>query len=327
MDASDRWVALAIKQQLERSSLPEARERHLLRLSHRNDRSRDCEAARAELWESHAKLVVAIANRYRRPGIDVMDLINSGHIGLHTAIDRFEPDAYGSRLSSYAAGWIRSHIQDYIRRNVTAIPLPSSAGFRQLARSGSRLTADARKSCQRDMVEATDSEIHSRIGQRIGLSGDEVASALRLMQGGMISLHAPDKDENGAGHGIADSLTDEAFRPEDDAISRLDEARLRNRILRLADEILGERERAVFLARCLPEQSEPVHLDILARTFGVSSERIHQLETSARRKIATGLAGMGYAGTGTSAAEPLPASGRAPRRRGTQPVERVRALA
>lgn len=165
-----------------------------------------------------------------------------------------------------------------------------------------RLLAEARRSCQREQVEPTDSELYERIGRRISLPGDEVARSMRLMEGGMLSLHAESQGETGPAR-LEDTLADGAASPEDDVILRLDHAKARKRIVALSHEILGERERVVFLSRCMSDSDEVAHLDALAEQFGVSRERVYQLEASAKRKIATALTQEGYgdfARTGTS---------------------------
>ncbi|MSP02932.1 MAG: sigma-70 family RNA polymerase sigma factor [Acetobacteraceae bacterium] len=243
-----------------------------------------------ELWMSHGKLVAAIAAKYRRSDIDHDDLINAGHLGLHTAIMRFDATRYDSRLSAYASVWIRWHIHDYIRRNSGPVRLPESKAHRQLAQSSPRLLSEARKACEREGVDPTDSELHLRIGSRIGLSSDEVATGLRLIQDGRASLNAQDGEE-----GYESSLRDEAAPTADDINERMDHARLRLRLRALANEILGERERAIFLTRTMADSHDIPSLEKFAEQFGVSIARIHQIETSARRKIAAALAVSGYA--------------------------------
>ena len=116
---------------------------------------------------------------------------------------------------------------------------------------------------------------------------------MRLMQGGTLSLHAEREGEAGAAK-LEDTLADDAVSPEDDVILRLDHAKARKRIVTLAQEILGERERIVFLSRCMTDSDEVVHLDSLAEQFGVTRERVYQLEASAKRKIAVALTQEGY---------------------------------
>jgi RNA polymerase sigma-32 factor len=270
-------------------NLDEAHERALLIRARSNDPADNSRAAVTELWTSHGKLVAAIAAKYRRSDIDHDDLINAGHLGLHTAIMRFDTERFDTRLSAYAPVWIRWYIHDYIRRNAGPVRLPESKAHRQLAQSAPRLIAEASKSCQREGVDPTDSEVHMRIGRRLGMTADEVASGLRLIQGARMSLNAEDGES-----GYETSLRDEAAPTADDMNERMDHDRLRTRIRVLANEVLGERERAVFLARSMAASDQVPSLEAFAEQFCVSVARIHQIEISARRKIATALAASGY---------------------------------
>jgi RNA polymerase sigma-32 factor len=270
-------------------NLDEARERELLV---RAGSTTDCVESRAaltELWMSHGKLVAAIAAKYRRSDIDHDDLINAGHLGLHTAITRFDTTRFDTRLSSYATVWIRWYITDYIRRNSGPVRLPESKAHRQLAQSGPRLMIEARKACEREAVEPTDGELHARIGRRIGLSADEVAHGMRLIQGARTSLHTEDDEDE-----YETNLRDDAAPTADDIHERMDHDRLRLRIRTLASEVLGERERLIFLARSMANTDQVPSLEAFAERFAITTTRVHQIEISARRKIATALATSGY---------------------------------
>jgi RNA polymerase sigma-32 factor len=203
---------------------------------------------------------------------------------------RFDTERFDTRLSAYASVWIRWYINDYIRRNSGPVRLPESKAHRQLAQIGPRLLAEARKACEREGVEPTDSELHTRIGRRVGLSADEVAQGMRLIQGARMSLHAQNEDE-----GYETSLRDDAAPTADDIHERMDHDRLRLRILTLTNEVLGAREREIFLARSMADSDQIPSLETFAVRFGVTITRVHQIEISARRKIAVALAASGYA--------------------------------
>jgi RNA polymerase sigma-32 factor len=270
-------------------NLDEARERELLLRARTATPGVDSRSALTELWMSHGKLVAAIAAKYRRSDIDHDDLINAGHLGLHTAITRFDTDRFDTRLAAYAQVWIRWYITDYIRRNSGPVRLPESKAHRQLAQSAPRLLIEARKACEREGIDPTDSELHERIGRRVGLSADEVAHGLRLIQGARMSLHNEDAED-----GHETSLPDNAAPTADDLHERMDHDRLRTRIHVLANEVLGERERLIFFARSMADSDDVPSLEAFAGKFGVSVARIHQIEISARRKIAVSLAASGY---------------------------------
>lgn len=290
--ADGLWADRAVRRQLEVPSLTLERERELLRVARGATATSAQQDAFRDLWEAHSKQVVAIANRYRRPDIDVLDLIGAGHLGLHEAISRFDLSRTDIRLSTYAAIWIRWYVVDHIRRNSTPVRLPSSTAHRQLAHMTARLSADARRQCERENVLPTEVAIAERIASRIGLPTDEVRSSLRLISGGSVSLHKADDETTTPA--LEETLSDPGVAPEDDIILRLDHAKLRSRVVALTDEILGERERLVFHARYLTEHGNLVRLETLAARLGVSRERIYQLEVSARTKIGTALAREGY---------------------------------
>jgi RNA polymerase sigma-32 factor len=288
------WLDLAIRAQLNWSNLTAERERQLLRICQISTDECERQAALTDLWESHSKLVIAIASRYRQPSIELADLIGAGHLGLHAAIARFDAERFEARLANYAIGWIRWHIQDYIRRNAAPVRLPATTAHRQLAQMAGHLFADARRSCHREQVEATEAELCERIGRRIGMPADEVACSMRLISGGTVSLHAQVTSE-GTTRSLEDTIAADSATPEEDVILRLDHAKARKRIIALAQEILGERERVVFLTRCMGNTEEIAHLETLAKQFGVTRERVCQLEASAKRKISAALAQEGYA--------------------------------
>jgi RNA polymerase sigma-32 factor len=315
------WRDLAIRTQRNWSNLGPERERQLLRIFQTSMDAEERQTALTTLWESHSKLVVAIATRYRRRNIELVDLIGAGHLGLHTAIARFDAERFETRLATYAIGWIRSYIQDYIRRNAAPVRLPASIAHRQLACSARRLFADAHRSCERENVDATEVELYARIGRRLGLDADEVASSLRLIHDGALSFEGERTEATGEAN-LQETLAAEGQSPEEDVMHRLDHAKVRERIMQLVHEALGERERAVFLARCMQDDGDVVHLETLAQQFGVTRERVSQLEASAKRKIAMVLAQEGYGSPSVAAVFSMPAV-RAPRRAAGAPEEKL----
>ena len=238
--------------------------------------------------------MIAIASRYRQPNIELADLIGAGHLGLHAAIARFDSERFEGRLATYAIGWIRWHIQDYIRRNAAPVRLPATAAHRQLAQMAGRLFADARKSCQREHVEATEAELCERIGRRIGMAGDEVARSIRLISGGTVSLHAQVTAAEPRGTWRTRSPTDGPRRKRT-SFSAWTMPRRASGSWRWCRRSSANANATVFSARCMGDGDEIAHLETLAERFGVTRERVCQLEASAKRKIATALAQEGYA--------------------------------
>jgi len=271
--------SLAVRSLLRRPNLTVEHERQLLRARHASGDEAARQQALQELWESHAKLVLAVARQYHRLDLSMSELVGAGHLGMRAAIDGFDPDQGDIRLSTYAVGWIRRYIQDYIRRHAPPLKPWASPGQRQLLRSAGRLFADARRSCQRESIEPTEAELCTRVGARIGLGGEAVAQCAAL------ALHDASATET---HPAAPEGTGQGPTPDDAVILRLDHSKKRRRVTGLAQEILGERERIVFLARCVSEPHGTRQR--LAMELGVTRERIFQLEVSAKRKIAAALA-------------------------------------
>jgi RNA polymerase sigma-32 factor len=278
MPVTGHVESLAVRSLLRRPNLTAERERQLLRTRHASGDEAARQQASSELWESHAKLVLAVARQYHRSDLSMSELVGAGHLGMRAAIDGFDPDHGDIRLSSYAVGWIRHYIQDYIRRHALPLQPWASPGQRQLIRSAGRLFADARRSCQREGIEPTEAELCTRVGARIGLGDEAVAQCAALALSDAPAAAPLSAASEISGHLPAPDL-------------RLDHAKLRRRVTTLAQEILGERERIVFLARCVGEPRGTRQR--LAMEMGVTRERILQLEVSAKRKIAAALAHHG----------------------------------
>lgn len=263
MPAVDPKTTLAIQSLLRRSGLTRKRERILLHAYRSSSNDKGRQTAVSELWQDHDKLVMAVARQYHQAVMPIADLVSAGRRGLHAAIVSFDPDREESRLANYALSWIRRYIQDYIAQHAAFLDVASTASEIQLLRSASRLFSDARRACQREGIEATDAELRARVGARLGRTGDEVARLPRVAQPEVASVHQNDPVE------------------------------LRRHLLALSEEILGTRERTVFLARCLAEGRNTQRYESLAKELGITRERVFELEGSARRKIAVALAREG----------------------------------
>ncbi len=263
MPGADPNTTLAIQSLLRRPGLTMKRERSLLHAYRSSGDDRGRQTAVSELWQNHSKLVMAVARQYHQPDLPIADLVGAGQRGLYAAIDSFDPDQQATRLASYALSWIRRYIQDYIARRAASSDDASSPSEIQLLRLASRLFSDARRTCQREGIEATDAEVRARVGARLGRTGDEVARLLPVVQAEVASVH------------------------------QIDPVNLHSRMVALSEEILGARERTVFLARCLAEGRNLRRYESLASELGITRERVFELECSARRKIAAALAREG----------------------------------
>ena len=154
-------------------------------------------------------------------------------------------------LSTYAVRWIlvTTSRAPYISRHAYPVRPPASVAHRQLFRTTGRLFADARRSCHREGIADSDSELCIRVGARVGLSGDEWRSASAWLAATRCASTHPTR----APDPLRIGLPPRKRHPEEATIRRLDHAELRRRILALSLEILGARERKVFLARCMTD--------------------------------------------------------------------------
>ena len=245
----------------DQSAIAAMREHDLTRVLRSAESKLTRRAAMTELLRRHASLVANIASRYVRPGIGLPDLIAAGYIGLHEAIDRFEPDDPAAHLADAALGWVRWHIQHFIDRNARPLPRARIAAHRQLARMEKRLRGAARHACMREGVEPADTELNQRVGARIGLPAAAVAREPRTDAVAQVALPA--------------------------VVARFDHAATRRRLARLAESVLGARERIVYAARCLPAPDDATPVTALAMRLGVTPDRVARIEASARSKLDT----------------------------------------
>ncbi len=235
----------------------------------------DMEAAR-KLVTSHLRLVVKIATGFRGYGLPMTDLIGEGNIGLMTAVRKFEPDR-GFRLSTYAMWWIKASIQEYILRSWSLVKLGTTGAQKKLFFGLSRLKRKLGEFGNGDLKP----ESVTRIAQELEVPESDVVAVNRRFVQPVASLNAP----LSAGEGTAemqDFLPDERPNAEDALLER-DEAAHRSAMLREAMEVLKDREREILTARRLTPS--PKTLEDLAAVYGVSRERIRQIEERAFQKL------------------------------------------
>lgn len=239
------------------------------------------------LWMAYGKLVVSMAARYRQTPQMFDDLLGAGFLGLLDAINDFDLRRKGVRLGTYAGFRIRHEMQTFLRSTSQPVCLPDSTPHRQLVRHSRRLFEDAERACRREGTTPNQTELCRRVAARVGLPVFEVESTVQLLGGHHVSLdNDPDYSHS------SPSLS--ATSHEEAVVATLDSAKVKRRVLALMDEILGTSERRVFQARCMTN-GEPLRREELAAELRVTSERIYQLEVSAKRKIAVALAQQGFA--------------------------------
>ena len=241
----------------------------------------DTDAA-AKLVNSHLRLVAKIAMGYRGYGLPVSELISEGNIGLMQGVKKFEPDR-GFRLATYAMWWIRASIQEFILRSWSLVKMGTTAAQKKLFFNLRRMKN------QIDAFEEGDlkPEALKKIATDLGVTEDEVISMNRRMgMGGDTSLNAPLRNsEDGEGQ-WQDFLVSEAPL-QDEVLGDEEERQVRRELLGQAMESLNDREKHILVERRLSE--EPKTLEDLSQVYGVSRERIRQIEVRAFEKLQAAL--------------------------------------
>lgn len=234
----------------------------------------DSEAAH-KLVTSHLRLVTRIAMGYRGYGLPISEVISEGNVGLMQAVKRFDPER-GFRLSTYAMWWIRASIQEYILRSWSLVKMGTTAAqkklFFKLRGAKGRLQALDEGDLRPDQVK--------QIATDLGVPEADVISMNRRLAGDA-SLNAPVRNDAEGGEWM-DWLVDETINQET-RLARHQETVQRRHYLHSAMKNLNERERRIFKARRLSES--PATLEQLSGEFGVSRERIRQIEVRAFEKV------------------------------------------
>jgi RNA polymerase sigma-32 factor len=236
--------------------------------------SKDPEAAR-QLAASHLRLVIRIARRYRGYGFPLADLIGAGNLGLVQALGRFEPER-GFRFSTYAMWWIKAAIQEYIVHNWSLVRLGTTAAQKKLFFNLRRLKSRLGELDEGDLGP----EAVATIARELEVGENEVVDMNRRLGGGDASLSAR-MSEDGDREWI-DMLVDEGQNQEE-RTAAADELSWRRGLLTEAMRGLSERERHIIEERRLKEDSST--LEDLAQVYGVSRERIRQIEVRAFEKL------------------------------------------
>ena len=239
----------------------------------------DPKAAEAMIT-SHLRLVAKIAMGYRGYGLPIGDVISEGNIGLMHAVKRFDPDK-GFKLATYAMWWIKAQIQEYVLRSWSLVKIGTTSSqkklFFNLRRIKGRINALDQGDLRPDQVE--------HIATKLGVSAEDVVSMDRRLKGDA-SLNAPLSSETDGDGEWQDWLVDETDSPETMVASN-QESDQRNAMLSVAMNALTDREREVIEARKL--RDEPATLEDLSQKFGVSRERIRQIEVRAFEKLQTAV--------------------------------------
>lgn len=235
----------------------------------------DDRGAAEQLVTSHLRLVAKIAMGYRGYGLPVGEVMSEGNVGLMQAVKKFDPER-GFRLATYAMWWIKASIQEYVLRSWSLVKMGTTANqkrlFFNLRKMKSQIQALEDGDLNHEQVE--------KIATKLGVSVEEVHSMNRRLSGDA-SLNSPLKADDGTGE-WQDWLVDES-ESQESIVANQQELDQRRILLKSAMETLNEREQRIFQARRLSE--DPITLEDLSGEFGVSRERVRQIEVRAFEKV------------------------------------------
>jgi RNA polymerase sigma-32 factor len=235
----------------------------------------DPEAAH-RLVTSHLRLVAKIAMGYRGYGLPIGEVISEGNVGLMQAVKKFEPDK-GFRLATYAMWWIRASIQEYILRSWSLVKMGTTAAqkklFFNLRKAKSEIAAFQEGDMRPDQV--------SHIATRLGVLNDEVISMNRRLSGPDASLNAPLRSDGESEW--QDWLADDNAVSQETQVAEDEERTIRMSLLEEAMTELTDRERHILTERRLKDN--PTTLEELASQYGVSRERVRQIEVRGFEKL------------------------------------------
>ena len=238
----------------------------------------DSEAAR-RLVTSHLRLVAKIAMGYRGYGLPVSEIVSEGNVGLMQAVKRFDPDK-GFRLATYAMWWIRASIQEYVLRSWSLVKMGTTAAQKKLFFNLRKAKNNIGAIEEGDLTPAHT----ATLADQLGVTETEVTDMNRRLSGGDASLNAPLRSESESEwqDWLADDTADQETR-----MAEREEMGDRHELLVTAMKDLTDRERDILQARRL--QDEPATLEELSQKYGVSRERVRQIEVRAFEKLQRGM--------------------------------------
>ena len=238
----------------------------------------DPEAAR-RLVTSHLRLVAKIAMGYRGYGLPVSEIVSEGNVGLMQAVKRFDPDK-GFRLATYAMWWIRASIQEYVLRSWSMVKMGTTAAQKKLFFNLRKAKNNIGAIEEGDLTP----DHTATLADQLGVTETEVTEMNRRLSGGDASLNAPLRSESESEW--QDWLADDTIDQET-SLAQREEMGDRHEMLMDAMKDLTERERDIIQARRLVD--EPATLEELSQKYGVSRERVRQIEVRAFEKLQRGI--------------------------------------
>ncbi|MEO0613707.1 MAG: RNA polymerase sigma factor RpoH [Pseudomonadota bacterium] len=251
-----------------------------------------------KLITSHLRLVAKIAMGYRGYGLPIGEVISEGNVGLMQAVRKFDPEK-GFRLATYAMWWIRASIQEYVLRSWSLVKIGTTAAQKKLFFNLRKMKS------QIDAVD--DGDLHpdqvEHIATKLGVTNDDVVSMNRRMSGPETSLNAPMRND-GEGGEWQDWLVDDNAVNAETYLAREDEHDMRMDLLSEAMGNLNEREQRIITERRLKEN--PSTLEALSQEYGVSRERVRQIEVRAFEKLQKAMLALNKEALSQTAAPELP---------------------
>ena len=224
---------------------------------------------------SHLRLAAKIAMGYRGYGLPLADLIAEGNVGMMQAVKRFDPDR-GFRLSTYAMWWIRAAIQEYILHSWSLVKIGTTAAQKKLFFNLRKIKSQLKAIDNGDLKDST----VKTIAGKLNVSETEVVNMNRRMSGPDHSLNAPVRDDTDGEW--QDWLVDE-HPDQETTVGNAEELSLRRHMLEDAMSGLNKREQQILRERRL--QDQPTTLEDLSKVYGISRERVRQIEVRAFEKL------------------------------------------
>jgi RNA polymerase sigma-32 factor len=244
--------------------------------ANRFQKTGDKEAAKM-LIQSHLRLVVKIATKFRAYGLPIVDLVSEGNVGLITAVKKFDPTK-GFRFSTYAMWWIKAYIQDYILRSWSMVKIGTTAAQKKLFFNLQKI----KKRINSNNVGNLLPEEITKISHDLNVSKKEVVNMNARMQHSDGSLNKIVGGEDGDGFEVGDKLVAPIPSQEELVIDNQEKSR-QEELLNQALKLLNEREKDIIINRNMSEK--PSTLEALSKVYKVSKERIRQIESAGLEKI------------------------------------------
>jgi len=235
----------------------------------------DVDAAH-RLVTSHLRLVAKIAMGYRGYGLPIGELISEGNVGMMKAVKRFDPER-GFRLATYAMWWIRASMQEYILHSWSLVKMGTTAAQKKLFFNLRKIKGQMKALEEGDLPP----EKVQRIAEQLAVSEDDVVQMNRRLAGPDHSLNAPLRND-GEGGEWQDWLVDDT-ESQEELLGETEEFQQRTQLLRDAMKGLNEREQHIITERRLSE--DPTTLEELSQHYGISRERVRQIEVRAFEKL------------------------------------------